>query len=176
MKLKLSAIAVGILLITNLCLQAGDTLTPTKPTSPEFEKLTSLVGTWAGKVDMGEGPVDMTVQYRLIAGGTVLEERCFIGTPNEMVTMYYEEDGKLALTHYCIMGNRPGMVLKSSDNKGLRFDFDDACGPIESGEPHMHGLSLEFNDANTITARCKSVFNGQVQEQQATVLKRVKAS
>jgi hypothetical protein len=100
-----------------------------KPSSAEFERLKTLVGTWKGKADMGQGPIDMSVQYRLLAGGTVLEERVFSGTPNEMVTMYYERDGKLALTHYCIMGNRPGMLLKSSDlqinSVRLRFDVRD---------------------------------------------------
>jgi hypothetical protein len=66
----------------------------------------TLVGTWSGKTDIGQGPIDMTVQYRLLAAGSVLEERAFPGTPNEMVTMYYDKEGKLALTHYCMMGNR----------------------------------------------------------------------
>ena len=36
---------------------------------------------------MGHGPVDLTIQYRLLAGGNVLEERVFAGTPHEMVTL-----------------------------------------------------------------------------------------
>ena len=98
------------------------------PASAEFERLKSLVGKWHGKVDIGQGPVDMDVQYRLIAGGTTVEERCFVGTPQEMVTMYYDRDGKLALTHYCIMGNRPGMTFKSADEKTIKFAFDENCG------------------------------------------------
>src|SRR5689334_17905115 len=60
-----------------------------RPASPEFEKLKTLVGTWKGTTDMGQGPVELSIQYRLIAAGSVLEERVFEGTPNEMVTMYY---------------------------------------------------------------------------------------
>lgn len=174
MKLKMISLWAGVMLAGVLCLGASETKPGTH--SPEFERMKELVGTWEGKVDMGEGLVDMTVQYRLIAAGTVLEERCFIGTPNEMVTMYYEEDGKLALTHYCVMGNRPGMVLKSTDAKRLRFDFDDNCAPTKSSnEPHMHALSLTFKDSDTIEASCKSIMNGQVQEQKPTTLKRVKS-
>lgn len=145
------------------------------PTSPEFEKMKSLVGTWQGKVDIGEGPVDMTLVFRLLAGGTVLEERCFPGTPNEMITMYYEQNGKLALTHYCMMGNRPGMLLKSSDEKTLRFDFDESCTVDAAKETHMHAMTLRFDDPNTITSSCKLMVGGQVVEEKPTTLKRVKA-
>jgi hypothetical protein len=50
--------------------------------------------------------VEFTVEYRLVSGGSVIEERIFAGTPKEMVTMYHDQHGKLALTHYCILGTR----------------------------------------------------------------------
>src|SRR6185436_6239467 len=96
--------------------------------SPEFERMKSLAGTWKGKTDMGQGPVEMTVEYRVISGGSAVEERIFEGTPREMVTIYHDKNGKLALTHYCMLANRPAMLLESSDGKTLRFDFDATCG------------------------------------------------
>jgi len=147
-----------------------------KPSSSEFERLKTLVGTWKGKADIGQGPIEMSVQYRLLAGGTVLEERVFSGTPNEMVTMYYERDGKLALTHYCIMGNRPGMLLKSSDPKSIQFDFDSTCGIDPATESHMHALTITFDDADTITTSCKALMGGKEMTEHPTTLKRVKAS
>ena len=134
----------------------------------------TLVGTWEGKVDMGQGPVDMTTKYRLLAGGSVLEERVFPDTPHEMVTMYYDKDGKLALTHYCILGNRPAMFLKSADAKTLQFDFDKSCGINPKKESHMHALTITFDDANTITTRCKAIIDGKEKPEQPTILKRVK--
>src|SRR4051794_16349502 len=122
MKINLTSVCTILSLATAL-VYAGEPPTAQGPGSAEFERLKSLVGTWKGKADVGQGPIDMTVQYRLLAGGSVLEERVFAGTPMEMVTMYYDKEGKLALTHYCVMGNRPGMVLKSSDAKTLKFDF-----------------------------------------------------
>jgi len=95
-------------------------------------RLAGLVGTWKGTVDMGQGPVEFVSQYRLIAAGSVIEERCFQGTPNEMVTMFYDKGGKLALTHYCMMGNQPAMALKSSDAKSITFDFDGSCCSIDA--------------------------------------------
>jgi hypothetical protein len=143
------------------------------PASAEFERLKSLVGKWQGKVDMGQGPIDMAVEYRLIAGGTVLEERCFPGTPQEMLTMFYDKDGKLALTHYCVMGNRPGMVFKSADAQTIKFAFDENCGINPAKESHMHALTLRFDDANTITASCKAIIGGQEMAEKPATLKRV---
>ena len=134
----------------------------------------SLAGTWQGKTDMGQGPIDITMNYRLLAGGSVLEERIFEGTPNEMITMYYDQGGKLALTHYCIMGNRPGMLLKSSDAKTIKFDFDKTCGINPAKESHMHALTISFEDADTITTSCQAIVDGKEMPEHPTTLKRVK--
>jgi len=147
-----------------------------KKGSPEFERMKSLVGTWQGKVDLGQGPIEMTAQYRLLAGGSVLEERVFAGTPNEMVTMYYDEGGKLAMTHYCVMGNRPAMVLKSSDAKSISLDFDPKCGINPARESHMHALSIRFDDPDTITTSCKAIVDGKEMPENPTTLKRVTAA
>jgi len=174
MKTKTTVIQAIITLAATLGLGAAEA-TPTRPAgSPEFERMKGLVGTWKGDVDMGEGPVEMVSQYRLLAGGSVLEERCFAGTPNEMVTMYYDQDGKLAMTHYCVLGNRPAMKLASSDAKSIKFDFDAVCGINPKKESHMHALTLTFNDANTLTASCRAIMDGKEQPPKPTVLKRVK--
>ena len=117
----------------------------------------------------------MTVHYRLLAGGSVLEERVFAGTPNEMVTMFYDQSGKLALTHYCMFGNRPGMLLKSSDANTLKFDFDKTCGINPKKESHMHALTITFDDADTVTTSCKAIMDGKEMPEHPTTLKRVKS-
>src|SRR5689334_15922101 len=109
-----------VTLLLACAFSAAEETAPAKKNSPEFERLKALVGKWTGKTDMGKGPVDMPVEYRLIAGGSVVEERVFPGTPQEMVSMYYDDkNGKLAMTHYCVLGNRPQMALKSSDAKSI---------------------------------------------------------
>ncbi|TAL06308.1 MAG: hypothetical protein EPO07_02055 [Verrucomicrobia bacterium] len=177
MKTKITSLCTLALLAASLGLTAAEPAKTEKPKpgSAEFERMKSLVGSWTGKADMGQGPIDMTVQYRLLAGGSVLEERCFIGTPNEMVTMYYDKDGKLAMTHYCVFGNRPAMTLKSSDAKTINFDFDSTCGIIPSKESHMHAISIRFDDADTITTSCKAMINGKEEAEHPTTLKRVKS-
>jgi hypothetical protein len=168
-----SLFALGLLTAT-IGLNAAEAPKP-KPSSPELERMKTLVGKWQGKADMGQGPIDLTVDYRLLAGGTVLEERVFAGTPNEMVTMYYDQDGKLAMTHYCMLGNRPSMFLKSADAKTLNFDFDKTCGINPSKESHMHSLSIRFDDADTITSNCKAIMDGKELPEHPTTLKRVKS-
>jgi hypothetical protein len=175
MNAKIVSLGTTLLLATGLWVNAGEAAPgKPKPSSREFERMKALVGTWAGKVDIGQGPIDMTVNYRLLAGGSVLEERVFEGTPNEMITMYYDRDGKLALTHYCMMGNRPAMQLKSSDDKSLTFDFDKTCGINTSKESHMHAMSIRFDDDSTITTSCKSFMDGKQVPEHFTTLKRVK--
>src|SRR4051812_18292948 len=143
--------------------------------SAEFERMKTLVGTWKGRTDMGQGPIDISIQYRLLAGGSVLEERVFSGTPNEMITMYYDQGGKLALTHYCMLGNRPGMLLKSSDSSSISFDLDKTCGINEARESHMHALTIRFDDADTVTTSCKAIMDGKEMAEHPTTLKRVKS-
>ena len=173
MKTKLSTVWAALILATAMTLNAEEAQ-KAKAGSPEFEKMKTLVGTWTGKADFGQGMTDVNLQYRLLAGGTVLEERCFAGTPNEMVTMYYDQNGKLALTHYCIMGNRPAMQLKSADEKTIKFAFDKTCGIDTKKESHMHALSITFEDADTITSRCQAFMNGKEVPDHPTTLKRVK--
>lgn len=171
---KLSSMCAALLLAAMASLQAGEA-PKLKPASAEFEQMKSMVGTWKGTTDMGQGPVEIVSVYRLMAGGTVLEEKVFAGTPNEMTTMYYDQDGKLALTHYCVMGNRPGMVLKSSDAKTMKFAFDKRCGIDVKKESHMHSLTLTFDDADTITASCKAFMDGKEMPEHPTTMKRVKS-
>jgi hypothetical protein len=174
MKTKLTSVCTAVWLASSLWLNAGET-GKSQAGSPEFERMKTLVGTWTGQTDMGQGPVDMTVQYRLLAAGSVLEERCFAGTPNEMVSMYYDQNGKLAMTHYCIMGNRPQMRLKSADAKTIRFDFDKACGINPKKESHMHSLTITFDDADTITTSCQAIMDGKPMPECPATLKRVKS-
>lgn len=174
MKTKLTLIC-SVLLLTSFVLALGGEPAKPKQSSPEFERMKTLVGTWEGKTDIGQGPIDMKVTYRLIAAGSVVEERVFADTPNEMVTMYYDKNGKLALTHYCMLGNRPAMLLKSSDTKTLKFDFDKSCGIDPKKESHMHALTITFDDADTITTRCKGIMDGKEKPEHSTTLKRVKS-
>jgi hypothetical protein len=92
-----------------------------------------------------------------------------------MVTMYYDQKDKLAMTHYCVFGNRPAMKIKSSDAKTIKFDFDATCGINPTKESHMHALSITFNDADTITTSCQAIIDGKEQAENPTTFRRVKS-
>lgn len=174
MNTKITSLCANLLLAACGWLNAGEP-GKARAASPEFERMKTLVGTWTGKTDMGQGPVDITIQYRLIAAGSVLEERCFAGTPNEMVSMYYDKAGKLAMTHYCMLGNRPEMALKASDAKSLTFNLDASCCAFDTKkESHMHGITIRFDGADTISTSCKAMIEGKEVPEHETVLKRVK--
>jgi hypothetical protein len=172
--MKTQCIAAVIVLAAAGSLSAGEPKTTTQVSS-EFDRMKNLVGTWKGSADMGQGPMDFTVEYRLTSGGSAIEERIFAGTPKEMVTMYYDRQGKLGLTHYCMLGNRPAMRLKSTDAKMIKFDFDPKCGVDAKSETHMHSLTITFNDVDTITQEWELFEAGKAKESHPFTLKRVKA-
>src|SRR4051812_2387272 len=87
----------------------------------------------------------VTVEYRVTGGGAAVEEKMDGGTPHEMVTMYYDEAGAPALTHYCSLGNRPAMKMKASTGDKLEFDYVEGSVPSVN-DPHMHALTLTTTD------------------------------
>jgi len=133
---------------------------PKPQTSPEFEKMKSLVGTWTGKAKMhGDSEKDMEVIYKLTAGGSAVVETICPGTPNEMTTVYHLKDGKLCMTHYCTLGNCPQMKLKKSTDNELSFEMEGKDGIGSSKEMHMHALDITWKDADHITAAW-ALYNG----------------
>ena len=62
-------------------------------------------------------------EYSITAGGSAVLEKIFPDTPHEMVSVYYDDDhGKLAMTHYCMMRNRPSFSLVKKDGNTLKLD------------------------------------------------------
>ena len=134
--------------------------------SAAFEKIKSLAGNWEGTMEMpGKGEMPMKVQYRVVAGGSAVEERCFADTPMEMVTMYTEQNGKVVLTHYCMLHNQPVMQLKKETDKALRFGFVARKSALDpEKDPHMHGLTLTFKSDDEIVQNWVYYENGEAKK------------
>jgi hypothetical protein len=67
------------------------------------------------------------------------------------------------------------MLLQSSTDKMLKFDFDQTCGIDTAKESHMHALSISFDDTDTITTSCRAMIDGKEVAEHPTTLKRVKS-
>jgi hypothetical protein len=126
-----------------------------------FDKLKTLAGDWEGPVKVDSQP-DMSmdknhplhVSLRVTSrGNSMVHEMQEAGTAldatkyDHPVTMFYVDNDRLLLTHYCDAGNRPRMVAKSSpDGKTVEFDFLDVTGDLQYG--HMQHAVFTFIDAN----------------------------
>ena len=144
-------IAAGCLLAAGMAMAGMDHQhMPAQAGSPGLERMKQLVGAWEGPNPMDPKGGSMTVVYELTAAGSAVAERFMEGTPGEMLTVYYDQDGKTTMTHYCSMGNRPTMALKSMDKDKMSFEMVD--GSVSPKEAHMHALTLTFPDANHLEA------------------------
>lgn len=113
--------------------------------SAAFERMKSLVGKWSGESpQMGK----MNTEFRLIAGDSVVEERFEEGTPMEMLSTYHDVNGKLTMTHYCMLRNQPRMKLVKQTADSLTFDLAPTPGLNVDKDMHMHGATYTFIDAN----------------------------
>ena len=173
MKTRSYTLAVLAVVTAAINALAGE---PSKPYvgSAEFEKLKSLAGTWQGSTDMGKGPMQITAQYRVTSGGSAVEERLFADTPMEMVTIYHEQNGKPALTHYCTLCNRPAMTLVKSDEKSLAFDLSKDSDIDVAKDKHMHSVAFTFDDANHYTQEWTLYEDGKAQPCHGFKMERVK--
>ena len=126
--------------------------------SVAFERMKSLVGKWsADSPMMGK----MNTEFRLIAGGSVVEERFAGGTPMEMLSTYHDVNGKLTMTHYCMLRNQPRMKLTKSTADSLTFDLAPTPGLNAAKDKHMHGATYTFIDANHFKLEGVSWENGK---------------
>ena len=92
----------------------------------------------------------------LIAERSAVIETIFPGTPNEMVSMYYDDDkGHLAMTHYCMMRNRPHFGLIKSGKDELKLDIIDVAGLKSKDDPSMGAITLKFLDNDHFTSTCE---------------------
>jgi hypothetical protein len=109
-----------------------------------FEKMKTLAGSWEGSI-MGMS-TQITIRVTS-SGNAILHEATGPGRPDNPITMFYVDEDRLLLTHYCDAGNRPRMVGKiSPDGKTVEFDFLDVSGSTQRGM--MNHMAFTMIDAN----------------------------
>jgi hypothetical protein len=135
-----------------------------KPVAPSrLDAIKKLSGEW---VEIGEDgkPTDKVVAvYRTTAGGTVVEETLFGGTPHEMVTMYYMDRDNLMLTHYCVAGNQPRMKAEkpTTDANKIVFHCDGGTNMKSENDEHMHHATLVLVDGDHIQSEWLEFKDGK---------------
>jgi len=137
--------------------------------SAELEKMKSLSGTWTGTGMMHGKEVPMTVEYKTTAGGSVVIETMSPETPMEMVSIYYEEDGKLVMKHFCMLKNQPVLGVKNASDNTIEFDFVDGTNMDASKDMHMHSAVFTFVDDNTMTQSWTPYQDGKAAEGTSSV-------
>lgn len=148
---------------------------PAAPAVSDFERIKQLAGIWQGTAKTGkEKKQDSTVVYQITAGGNAVTETLFAGTPHEMVSVYYDHGGKLAMTHYCMLPNRPVMEVKKSTSKQIDLEMNTAVSGIAPADHHMHALSLTWKGPDKLTQKWSSFKDNKPEHATVVTLSRVK--
>ena len=152
--------------------RAGDKRPPT-PAQGAFQKLRGLAGEWHGRAGDREKGMEATVIYKTTAAGNTVMETLFPGTAHEMVTMYYLEDGKLVLTHYCAAGNQPRMALtKKSTPDTLDFNFIGGANISSRRDGHMRAARIRFIGKDVLESEWDYFQDGKLADTKKFYLKR----
>jgi hypothetical protein len=122
---------------------------PVAASSPAFDQLKSLAGTWEGKNSKGV----VQVTFEVVSNGSAVMERLQSTGEAEMITMYSLEGSRLIVTHYCSMGNQPTMQTDPLSAATGKYDFHfvRVAGTRAPGEGHMANLVLSLPDKNHLT-------------------------
>lgn len=140
----------------------------------EFDKLKSLVGTWKGTADMHGKSTEVKNTFELTSAGTAILEKICAGSDHEMLSVYCSEGGKMAMTHYCSVGNQPKMVLKKATDNELVFEMKGTTGIGSKKEMHMHAMTITWKDKDHITESWSLYNGGKLQGCSPFVMTRVK--
>lgn len=135
-----------------LLLAVASVSTAAESPSPSavFEQLKSLQGNWRSAKQDGK----TTVEYRMIANGTVLVETWTMSPTRQSMTVYAMDGERLLATHYCPQGNAPRLVLAGTDASGMhRFDFLDGTNLQDPEGFHEHAFTVRIDGPATLTRR-----------------------
>lgn len=150
-----------LLSLSSAALAQTGVKTPPTEAQKSFATLKTLAGEWEGVVTvnppmpgMNGDTAQLHVSMRVTSRGNALVHEMQEASTaldatkyDHPVTMFYVEDDRLMLTHYCDAGNRPRMNgATSPDGKKVEFEFVDLSGSNQHG--HMYHSVITPIDAN----------------------------
>ncbi len=129
-----------------------------------FDRIKSLTGDWVAK-EPKTGKEFVALRYRVISGGSAVEEIEEPGTQQEMVTVYFMDGGALRMTHYCMLRNQPQMkaTAESTPDK-IVFQCSGGTGMKSHNDTHMHALTITTPDKDHMAAEWTLSVNGKPTE------------
>ncbi len=173
--MSITMIALAVMLLGAAVVNAGEKMGTPVNHSKDFDRMKELVGVWEGKADMGKEMEMLRITYELTSAGNAIVERFNAGKPHEMVTVYYDYDGKLVMTHYCSLGNQPHMELSNPGEANLMFVLSDKMpGLLSMNEMHMHALTIAVDGKDNITQTWTLYDKGAKKSDVVVKLSRVK--
>ena len=152
----------------------GDMVPQSHRGSKELERMKTLAGAWEGVDTSCMTGQTVRVEYRVTGAGSAVVETLGPGTPQEMVTVYYDKAGALYMTHYCAIGNRPQMMLKGSTADTIDLDLAPGGEVAAEREMHMHSLKITFKGPDKIVQDWALFDGGQKKSVSTFTLTRVK--
>ena len=147
---KIFVLISAILISTAAYAEMPEGWAPPKP-SAELQRMKALEGNWTVTEKTAEGgSKTTTIQYKVTSGGTAVIETIDPGTAHEMITVYHDKAGKLAMNHFCMLGNQPEMELTSSDGSKIELQESAASKSLLNGQLRMSSVVIEQPNANTL--------------------------
>ena len=158
----------------NIFASADHDLTPYTG-SVEFEKIKALAGNWEGTVTEPDGKVDKAgAKYQVTSGGSAVVETLFPGTPHEMVSVYYDKNGKLTMMHYCMLKSKPELELTQSSGNVMELALSSSVQGFDpSKDSHMHALKITLSDKDHLIQNWSHSEEGQIKGTNTINLSRV---
>lgn len=156
MKKALCVVAAGIITVGLLAVRAQSQA----KAASAMDQLKALAGAWETTARSGE---KSETNIRVISNGTAVEETFNGNGHSQMVTMYVPDGDKVALTHYCSMGNQPRMETATLEPSATKFDFSfvGATNLASDADAHMHHLVLQVVDGDHFSETWTMLVGGK---------------
>lgn len=169
-----SLMLISVLMLNTEPARADGSM-PEPPSDARFVFLKGLEGKW-NVPPHGEGMPEGIFEYRVSAGGTVVEERQMTGSPMEMLTVYHMDGADLLATHYCMLNNRPHMKADTAvAGNSLAFTCTQHVGNATShDDQHIHGWKLTLGADGGVSYMVDIFKDGQVVNSSEMKLTRLK--